>query len=315
MTEKPIRRKKRPATASGKSDRPTPRSAAQSRHLQRRTSPRVRPTLKPQHPESAADSETTADESSDLVYGRHSVLAALEGDRFLNRIWILSHLRYDGRFTGLLDKAKRQGTVIDEVEPRRLDFLTEFSTHQGIAAQVASYNYIDLADLIEAAKTETDYPVIVALDGITDPHNLGAILRTTEAIGAQGVIIPQRRAAGITSTVAKVAAGALESIAVARVVNLNQALEQMKESGFWVYGLAPGSHSPLHQANVTGPVVLVVGAEGDGLSLLTQRRCDVLVSIPLQGKTASLNASVASGMALYEIFRQRWLQRVHNLTE
>ena len=253
------------------------------------------------------------EESNDLIYGRHTLLAALEGDRALNRIWVVPHLRYDAKFTTLLDQAKRKGTVIDEVDNKRLDFITEQARHQGIAAQVASYDYLDLPDLIAQAKSATDSPVIVALDSMTDPHNLGAIIRTAEALGAQGIVIPQRRAVGITSAVAKVAAGALESIAVARVTNLNQSLEQLKESGFWIYGLAPTAKEGLHKMTLSGPIVLVVGAEGEGLSLLTQRHCDVLTSIPLQGKTASLNASVAAGMALYEIFRQRWLHRVHHV--
>jgi 23S rRNA (guanosine2251-2'-O)-methyltransferase len=253
------------------------------------------------------------EESNDLIYGRHTLLAALEGDRALNRIWVVSHLRYDAKFTTLLDQAKRKGTVIDEVDNKRLDFITEQARHQGIAAQVASYDYLDLPDLIAQANAATDSPVIVALDSMTDPHNLGAIIRTAEALGAQGIVIPQRRAVGITSAVAKVAAGALESISVARVINLNQALEQLKESGFWIYGLAPNAKEGLHKMTLSGPIVLVVGAEGEGLSLLTQRHCDVLTSIPLQGKTASLNASVAAGMALYEIFRQRWLHRVHHV--
>ncbi|HEY9825857.1 MAG TPA: 23S rRNA (guanosine(2251)-2'-O)-methyltransferase RlmB [Stenomitos sp.] len=251
--------------------------------------------------------------SRDLIYGRHTLLAALDGDRTLNRIWVLPHLRYDAKFHTLLDQAKRKGTVIDEVDTKRLDFITNQAKHQGIAAQTASYEYLDLADLLERIKSVTDSPVIVALDSMTDPHNLGAVIRTAEALGAQGIVLPQRRAVGITSTVAKVAAGALESIAIARVTNLNQALEQLKEAGFWIYGLAPNARDSLHTLSLNGPVVLVVGAEGEGLSLLTQRHCDVLTSIPLQGKTASLNASVAAGMALYEIFRQRWLQRVHHV--
>lgn len=260
------------------------------------------------------DGASEDEDSDDLIYGRHTIVAALESDRTLNRIWVLSHLRYDARFHSLLDQAKRKGTVIDEVDSRRLDFLTRHAKHQGIAGQVASHEYLDLADLIRGAKAATEHPILVALDSMTDPHNLGAIVRTAEALGAQGIIIPQRRAVGITSAVAKVAAGALESIPVARVVNLNQALEQLKESGFWIYGLASGAKEPLHQMKLAGAVVLVVGAEGEGLSLLTQKHCDVLTSIPLQGKTASLNASVAAGMALYEVFRQRWLQRVHHVS-
>jgi 23S rRNA (guanosine2251-2'-O)-methyltransferase len=259
--------------------------------------------------------EKSADESEDLIYGRRTIMAALESDRTLNRVWIVPHLRYDARFHALLDGAKRKGTVIDEVDSRRLDFITQQANHQGIAAQIASYAYLELATLIQKAKSATDSPVLVALDSMTDPHNLGAIIRTAEALGVQGIIIPQRRAVGITSVVAKVAAGALESIPVTRVINLNQALEQLKESGFWIYGLAPNASESLHTLALQGPIVLVVGAEGEGLSLLTQRHCDVLTAIPLQGKTASLNASVAAGMALYEIFRQRWLQRVHHVAD
>ncbi|WP_414529307.1 23S rRNA (guanosine(2251)-2'-O)-methyltransferase RlmB [Nodularia chucula] len=245
-------------------------------------------------------------EDSDLIYGRHPVLTALSGERGLNRIWITTRLRYDHRFHHLLLQAKENGTVIDEVEPRRLDQITNGANHQGIAAQVAPHDYMELSDLIAQAKSVTD-PVIVVAEGITDPHNLGAIIRTAEAIGAQGLVIPQRRASGITSTVMKVAAGALEHFSVARVVNLSRSLEELKEAGFWIYGTATTGSEPLHTVKFSGPVVLVIGSEGEGLSMLTQRSCDVLVSIPLIGKTPSLNASVAAGMALYEIYRQRSL--------
>jgi 23S rRNA (guanosine2251-2'-O)-methyltransferase len=246
------------------------------------------------------------DQDNDLIYGRHPVLSALESQRNLNRIWITTRLRYDHRFHHLILQAKENGSVIDEVEPKRLDQITEGANHQGIAAQIAPYAYVEIEDLIEQTKSVSD-PVIVVADGITDPHNLGAIIRTAEAIGAQGLVIPQRRASGITSTVVKVAAGALENFSVSRVVNLSRALEQLKEAGFWIYGTAAAGSEPLHTVTFSGPSVLVIGAEGEGLSMLTQRGCDVLVSIPLQGKTPSLNASVAAGMALYEIYRQRSL--------
>jgi 23S rRNA (guanosine2251-2'-O)-methyltransferase len=249
-------------------------------------------------------------EDSDLIYGRHPVLSALENQRELNRIWVTPRLRYDPRFHHLILQAKDNGTVIDEVEPKRLDQITNGANHQGIAAQIAPYSYIELSDLIEQTKLITD-PVIVVADGITDPHNLGAIIRTAEAIGAQGLVIPQRRASGITSTVVKVAAGALENFTVARVVNLSRALEELKEAGFWIYGTAATGSEPLHTVKFSGPIVLVIGSEGEGLSMLTQRSCDVLVSIPLLGKTPSLNASVAAGMALYEIYRQRSLNTLY----
>jgi 23S rRNA (guanosine2251-2'-O)-methyltransferase len=263
-------------------------------------------------------------EDSDLIYGRHPVLTALENQRELNRLWITTKLRYDSRFHVLVQQAKENGTVIDEVEPKRLDQITGNANHQGIAAQVAAYDYKDLHDLIQQAFSRSDAPVIVAADGITDPHNLGAIIRTAEALGAHGLVIPQRRATGITSTVMKVSAGALENLTVARVTNLGRSLSELKQAGFWIYGTASEASIPLHTAEFTNtrangkedgrkqiPIVLVVGSEGEGLSLLTQRACDYLVSIPLHGKTPSLNASVATAMALYEIFRQRWTNMLH----
>lgn len=250
-------------------------------------------------------------EDKDLIYGRHSVLSALEGDRQLNRVWITSRLRYDPRFHSLLSQAKANGTVIDEVEIHRLNHVTSGSNHQGVAAQVAPYAYIDLADLVAQAKAATEAPVIVIADSITDPHNLGAIIRTAEAFGAQGLVIPQRRAAGVTSTVIKVAAGAGEHLPISRVVNLSRALEELKEAGFWIYGTVAGSGKPLHTIDFKGAVGLVIGSEGEGMSLLTQRGCDELVTIPLAGKTASLNASVAAAIALYETFRQRGSSKLH----
>jgi 23S rRNA (guanosine2251-2'-O)-methyltransferase len=250
------------------------------------------------------------DSEPDLIYGRHSVLAALNGHRSLNRVWILSKLRYDPRFHTLLLEAKADGAVIDEVEPRRLDQITQGANHQGIVAQVASYPYYELPDLIERAKT-VDSPVVLVADGITDPHNLGAIIRTAEALGAQGLVIPQRRAVGITSTVAKVAAGALETFPIARVVNLSRALEDLKSAGFWIYGTAAEASQSVDAVTFSGPIVLVVGSEGEGLGLLIQKSCDALVSVPLQGNVPSLNASVATGMVLYEVFRQRRSQRLH----
>ncbi|MDX2241238.1 MAG: 23S rRNA (guanosine(2251)-2'-O)-methyltransferase RlmB [Leptolyngbyaceae cyanobacterium bins.302] len=261
-------------------------------------------------PEETAIEPVPQDEP-ELIYGRHPVQTALENQRTLNRVWITSRLRYDERFHSLLSEAKGNGTVIDEVDPRRLDQITDGANHQGIAAQVAPYEYVELADLIEQAKAKSEQPVLVVADGITDPHNLGAIIRTAEAMGAQGLVIPQRRAVGITATVAKVAAGALETFAVSRVVNLSRALEDLKAAGFWIYGLATESTQSLQDVTFSGAIALVVGAEGEGLSLLIQRSCDHLVSIPLMGKTPSLNASVASGMAIYEIYRQRQSKPLH----
>ena len=249
-------------------------------------------------------------ENQDLIYGRHPVLTALENQRLLNRIWITPRLRYDPRFHSLILQAKENGSIVDEVEPKRLDRITYGANHQGVAAQVAPHEYLDLHELLTRIESVSD-PVIIAADGITDPHNLGAIIRTAEAIGAQGLVIPQRRSAGITSTVIKVAAGALENFPVARVVNLHRALEELKSAGFWIYGTDDSASQSLHSVNFSGAIVVVIGSEGEGLSMLTQRSCDFLVSIPTLGKTPSFNASVASGMILYEIYRQRWSNTLH----
>ena len=250
-------------------------------------------------------------DTDDMIYGRHAVQAALETNQVLNRIWVVPHLRYDPRFHSLLTEAKANGSIIDEVDDLRLDYITRKANHQGVAAQVSAYEYLDLSELIAKAKSACEDPVIVVAEGLNDPHNLGAIIRTAEALGAQGMVIPQRRAVGITSAVRKVAAGALESLPVARVVNLNRALEELKEAGFWIYGTAAGVGQSLETVNFSGATVLVVGGEADGLSLLIQRGCDGLVSIPLRGHTPSLNVSVATGMALYEIYRQRGPKKFH----
>ena len=243
-------------------------------------------------------------EEIDLTYGRHAVLSVLKGDRQINRIWLTDKLLAHGQFYPLIKEAKANGTIIDEVSPLRLSQLTQGGNHQGIAAQVAPYIYWDLTELIDRAKQIAD-PVVIIADGIEDPHNLGAIVRTAEALGVQGVVIPQRRAVGVTSTVMKVAAGALENMAIARVVNLNQAIAKLKDAGFWIYGTTADTDQMLHKTNFSGAVGLVIGSEGKGLSQSTAKNCDQLVAIPLVGNTPSLNASVAAAIALYEVFRQR----------
>lgn len=301
---------------SGKSDF-NPRGERSNRDGGRNRPKSDRPTLsiKSRHnpPQREIESEALpvneSEESSDLIYGRHPVIAALQGDRDLNRIWILPRLQYHPQFHALLAQAKANGAIVTEVEPRRLSQMVDGANHQGVVAQVAPYSYLPLAELIERAKSTAENSVIVVGDGITDPHNLGAIIRTAESLGTQGMVIPQRRSVGVTSTVAKVAAGALETFPIARVINLSRALEELKEAGFWIYGTVADSGKLLHTLEISGPVVLVVGSEGEGLSLLTQKHCDFLISIPLSGKTPSLNASVAASMCLYEVYRQRWSKK------
>lgn len=246
----------------------------------------------------------------DLIYGRHTVLSALNGGRKLHRIWVVANLRYSADFLPLINTAKENGAVIDEVDYKRLNQLTNFGRHQGIAAQVSSYEYFALEEFITLVLEKSSHPLVIIADGINDPQNLGAIIRSGEALGAQGLIIPQRRAVGITSAVAKVAAGALEYFPVCRVVNLTRAIELLKEKGFWIYGTALEGAKPIYRVNLEGAIGLVIGSEGEGISMLVQKNCDGLVSIPLEGKTESLNASVAAGIALYEIARQRSTDRL-----
>ncbi|MFG6096393.1 23S rRNA (guanosine(2251)-2'-O)-methyltransferase RlmB [Leptothoe sp. ISB3NOV94-8A] len=306
----------RPRPAKGKS-RPQRKGHAKPSFKQTSSKPfkKRRPGPKdasgrPPKPRSTPPAETLQEERPDLVYGRHSVEAAIANERPINRLWVNARLVFDARFRPLILDAKANGAVVDEVNTQRLNQLTQGANHQGIVAQIASHSYIELDDLVAKAKAACRQPVIVAADSITDPHNLGAIIRTAEALGAQGVVIPQRRAVGITPTVAKVAAGALETLPVARVINLGRALEQLKDAGFWVYGTAAEAGQAVHTTQFDRPIVLAIGAEGQGLSLSIQNLCDVLVSVPLAGKTPSLNASVATGMVLYEIYRQRWLEKL-----
>ena len=179
--------------------------------------------------------------------------------------------------------------------------MTFGASHQGIALQLASSKTISLEKLIKLSKNNSKNPIIVALDGITDPHNLGAIIRSTEAFDCKGIIIPQRRSAGLTGTVAKVAAGALEHLPVSRVVNLNRALDELKKNGFVVIGLSGDSQLSISKFNEKTPLVVIVGAEDKGISLLTQKKCDYLLKIPLKGKTSSLNASVAAAISIFHL--------------
>jgi 23S rRNA (guanosine2251-2'-O)-methyltransferase len=268
--------------------------------------------------ESAPTAEENPSQESldnDYIYGKHSVLSALQSGRQINRIWLLSKLRYDPQFNLLINEAKGSGAIIDEVDGRRLSQLCDGGNHQGIVAQVAPYHYWDLGELITKAKADSDRPVILIADSLTDPQNLGSMVRTAEALGVQGMVIPQRRAVGITSSVQKVAAGALEHLPVARVTNLSRALKELKDAGFWIYGTTANANTPIHEVTFTGPIALVIGAEGEGLNLLTENTCDFLISIPLAGKTASLNAATAAAMCLYEVHRQRWSNKIRILSQ
>ena len=235
----------------------------------------------------------------DWIWGKHSVFEALKTERAINRIWCTSEIFSSEKFYILLKDLKSKGVLIEDVSWNRISQLTFGASHQGIALQLASSKTISLEKLIYLSKKNSINPIIVALDGITDPHNVGAIIRSAEAFDCKGIIIPQRRSAGLTGTVAKVSAGALEHLPVSRVVNLNRALEELKNNGFLVIGLSVDGQLSISKFDEKRPIVLVVGSEEKGISLLTQKKCDFLLKIPLKGKTSSLNASVAAAISIF----------------
>ena len=237
----------------------------------------------------------------DWIWGKHSVFEALNSQRAINRIWCTSEIFSSDKFYVLLKDFKSKGVLVEEVSWNRLSQLTFGSSHQGVALQLACSKTISLEQLIEFSKHNCVNPLILALDGITDPHNVGAIIRSAEAFNCKGIIIPQRRSAGLTGTVAKVAAGALEHMHVSRVVNLNRALEELKKNSFLIVGLSGDGMTPISNFLEKAPMVVIVGSEDKGISLLTQKKCDFLLNIPLKGKTSSLNASVAAAISLFHL--------------
>ena len=237
----------------------------------------------------------------DWIWGKHSVFEALTSERAINRVWCTSEIFSSEKFYILLKDLKSKGVLIEEVSWNRLSQLTLGASHQGVALQLASSRTISLEKLIDFSKKNSANPIILGLDGITDPHNVGAIIRSAEAFDCKGIIIPQRRSAGLTGTVAKVAAGALEHLPVSRVVNLNRALDELKKNGFLVIGLSGDGQLSISKFEEKAPLVVIVGAEDKGISMLTQKKCDFLLRIPLKGKTSSLNASVAAAISLFHL--------------
>ncbi|ABX08627.1 23S rRNA (guanosine(2251)-2'-O)-methyltransferase RlmB [Prochlorococcus marinus] len=244
----------------------------------------------------------------DIFWGRHATQAILESGRPVHRIWCTAELRSSPKFLQLLKDSKSLGVLVEEVSWARLGYITHGGVHQGIALQTAASKTLDLQTLIDGCSQLGESSVLIALDGLTDPHNVGAIIRSAEALGAHGLVLPQRRSAGLTGSVAKVAAGALEHFPVARVVNLNRSLIELKDAGYSVIGLAGDGDFVLNEVDLLGPLVLVIGSEDKGLSVLTRRNCDQLVRVPLRGVTSSLNASVAASISLYEIASKGWMK-------
>uniref|UniRef100_UPI003FF024FF 23S rRNA (guanosine(2251)-2'-O)-methyltransferase RlmB n=1 Tax=Candidatus Fimivicinus sp. TaxID=3056640 RepID=UPI003FF024FF len=240
---------------------------------------------------------------TDLIIGRNSVLEALRAGRAIDSLLVARGER-SGSIGRILAECREKGIVIKEVDVKKLDFLCGQGNHQGVAAYAAAHAYACVADLLALAQQRGEAPFLIICDELEDPHNLGAIIRTAEAAGAHGVIIPKRHAASLSFAVSKAAAGALEYLPVARVGNLAATLDELKKQGLWVYG-ADMDGTPFCETDYSGPAALVIGSEGRGLGRLVKEKCDFIVSLPMKGKINSLNASVAAGILMYEIARQR----------
>ncbi len=242
--------------------------------------------------------------SEDRVEGKNAVMEALKAGRPLDKIYI-ARGEQDKALRFIAQKGKAAGAVISEVDRRKLDAMSVTHAHQGVIAVAAVREYSTVADILAIAAERGEAPLIVVCDEISDPQNLGAIIRTAECAGAHGVVIPKHRSAGVTAIVEKTSAGAVEHLAVARVVNLAAALKELQEAGVWVFGTAADGEKSLWEADLKSPAALVIGSEGSGMSRLTRENCDFLLSIPLRGQVSSLNASNAAAVVLYEAVRQR----------
>lgn len=235
--------------------------------------------------------------------GRNAVLEVLKSGRDIEKIMVQKG-NVEGTLKRIVAMATQQGVVVQEVAKQKLEAISQTKNHQGIIAIVSEHNYVDVSDILAKAKEKAEQPFLIILDGITDPHNFGAVLRTAETAGAHGVIIPKRRSVGLNAIVGKTSAGALEYMPVARVTNIVKTIEDLKKAGVWVF-CADMKGEDYFDARLDGPVALVIGSEGEGVSRLVKEKCDFTVSIPMYGKIDSLNASVAAGLLMYEVVRQR----------
>lgn len=240
---------------------------------------------------------------SEQIEGRNAVLEAFRSGKCVDKLFILDGCQ-DGPVRTIAREARKKDTIINYVSKERLDQLSETRAHQGVIAQVAAYEYSTVEDILAKAEEKGEPPFLILLDNVEDPHNLGAIIRTANLAGAHGVIIPKRRAVGLTSTVAKTSAGAINYTPVAKVTNLVRTMEELKEKGIWFVCADMGGEN-MYRMNLTGPIGLVIGNEGEGVSRLVKEACDFTASIPMKGDIDSLNASVAAGVLAYEIVRQR----------
>lgn len=241
----------------------------------------------------------------DIIYGRNSVMELLtSAGRTINKLLIIKG-ESQGSIKKIISLAHENHIVISEATKQKMDEIAEGGNHQGVIAFTTPYEYCEIDDILNVASKRKENPLILILDGIEDPHNLGAIIRTAECMGVHGIIIPKRRAAMVNSTVMKVAAGALEHMLIARVTNINDTIEELKEKGLWIIGTDASGRESIEKVDLKSPIAIVIGSEGEGMSKLTRKRCDILTKINMSGHITSLNASVSAGMVIYEACRQR----------
>ncbi|WP_423791496.1 23S rRNA (guanosine(2251)-2'-O)-methyltransferase RlmB [Mitsuokella jalaludinii] len=271
-----------------------------SRKFEKEASRRKRPQMEAE-PKRREEPRELPD---DVLVGRNAVTEALKSGRGINKLWIASGDR-EGSVSEIAALAKERGIVVQYVERAKIEALAGGHRHQGVLAYVAPVPYAELDDILKAAEEKGEAPFLVLLDELEDPHNLGALLRTADATGVHGILIPKRRSVSLNATVAKTSAGAVEYVPVARIGNIAQTLKKLKEKGFWVVGADMDGEKAYYEADLTGPLVLVVGSEGRGMSRLTKEACDFIVSMPMVGRINSLNASVAGSILMYESMRQR----------
>ena len=239
----------------------------------------------------------------EIIGGKNPVLEALRADRDINKIWIAEGVQKKS-ITELLQLAKDRGVIVQSVPKKKIDGLTD-TNHQGIAAAVAAYNYASLDDLFEAAASKNEDPFFLILDELEDPHNLGSIMRTADAIGVHGLIIPKRRAVGLTGVVAKASTGAIEHVPVVRINNLSQTVDELKKRGVWIAGTDAKESVDYRRMDASLPLAVIIGSEGKGMSRILRDKCDFLYQLPMVGHVTSLNASVAASLLMYEVYRKR----------
>ena len=255
--------------------------------------------------------ETSPMESTDQIEGRNSVIELLESGRDINKIFVQDGEKH-GSINKIIAMASQRKILINTISKEKMKQMAQTENYQGVIAIVPPFDYVDIEDILSEAKARQEEPFIVLLDGIEDPHNLGSIIRTAETAGVHGIVIPKRRAASVNATVNKVSAGAVEHMKIARVNNMVETMKYLKEQGLWICGTDMDTKTYYYNQDLTGPLAIVIGSEGFGMSRLVKENCDFLVKIPMKGKITSLNASVSAGIVLYEAVEQR-LKKLNNL--